>query len=140
MNLQSSECNRSSSKKKFIEVCSKKDYEPTSRKPQDHLRSSSVSLPIDFQEGRTSCLNQMPLNRSQTNLHPSRYHLMGNSQDRSRGHSLPTKTIIIREIIQAVPVNFSYIQPSNVRIEPQYNYRHSLPMKPIPHKNDIVRV
>lgn len=53
-----------------------------------------------------------------------------------RGHSLPAKTIIIQETIVPVPVSFSYLQPSTVRID----YRQSLPLSnSIVNKNEIIR-
>jgi hypothetical protein len=73
-------------------------------------------------------LNHHGLNRSQVNLHTRSNILMVNNQDQGRGHSLPTKTIIIREIIHQVPVNFSMLQPQSVRINTENNCRQSFPM------------
>jgi len=56
--------------------------------------------------------------------------------DHLRGHSLPAKTIIIQETIKPVPVSFSYLQPSTIRID----YRQSLPINNgFVNKNEIIR-
>ena len=85
-------------------------------------------------------LNHHGLNRSQANLHPRNNILIVRNEDQPRGHSLPTKTIIIREIIHQVPVNFSMLQPHSVRINTENNYRPSLPIREIPHKNEVIRI
>lgn len=135
--LSVSQRSESNSKKKYIEVCSKQINHKQINYANKNLSASAVSLPVNFKEQTTMNLNHSVSTRNQFQLTPSKSmaSMPVWQPEQLRGSSVPTKTIIIQEVVRPVPISFSYMQPNTVRIE----YRQSLPVNVESHKNDIIR-